>query len=195
MKIIGIVTRKYISDENHDIDIVYNDIVLKIKQCGAIPIGIILEEDYKEIIDICDAVVFQGGDSFEKYDLEALQYIYDNNIPVLGICLGMQLMGVLFGGKLIDIENHKNLDNKTHIVKISTNTRLYDILNEEIIYVNTRHKSVVKDTKLTISALSSEGYIEAIEDSNKKFFVGVQWHPENMNNDKLFKCLIAAVNK
>lgn len=198
MKIIGIVTKKFISTENHNIDIVYTDIVKSIKRNGGIPIGIILEEDYKSLIDLCDGIIFQGGDSFEKYDLKALKYIYDNNIPVLGICLGMQLMGVLFDGNMVDISNHKKEKNYTHTIKIKRNTKLYNIFKSDIINVNSRHKSAIESTKLSISAISNDGVIEAIEDSNKPFFIGVQWHPESMtydsNQNRLFKYFINICN-
>lgn len=194
MKIIGIITRKSKSLEKHDIDIVYSDIVSSIKKNGGIPIGIILEEDYKELIDLCSGLVFQGGDDFEEYDFKALKYAYDNNIPTLAICLGMQLMGVLFNGKLMDINNHKKTNSYAHSIKIKRESKLYDIFKSDIIKVNSRHKSVIKNTDLDITALSNDGYIEAIEDSNKKFFIGVQWHPESMIYDskqnELFKYFI-----
>lgn len=194
MKIIGIITRKSKSVENHDIDIIYNDIVNVIKTNGVIPIGLILEEDYKELIDLCDGVIFQGGDDFERYDFEALKYAYDKDIPVLGICLGMQLMGMLFDGTMIDINNHKKKLDYAHSIKIKRGTKLYDIFKCDIIKVNSRHKSVIKKTNLNISAISNDGYIEAIEDTSKKFFVGVQWHPESMTYDnkqnKIFEYFI-----
>ena len=183
MKIVGIVTRKSKSEENHDIDIIYSDIVNMVKKYKAIPIGLILEEDYKDLIGICDGVIFQGGDDFETYDLEALKYAYEKDIPVLGICLGMQLMGVLFNGEMISVENHKIKSN--HSVKINRDSKLYEIFKEDIIEVNSRHKLVVKNTNLKISAVSSDGYIEAVEDPSKNFFIGVQWHPESMIYDKL----------
>ena len=83
-----------------------------IYNCGAIPIGIVLNENYKEIIDVCDGIIFEGGDNFEEYDFKALKYLYDKDIPVLGICLGMQAMGVLFDGKLVDIKKEHKLDKK-----------------------------------------------------------------------------------
>ena len=184
MKIIGIVTRKSKSLENHNINVLYNDVVNLVKKNKAIPIGLVLEEDYKELINICDGIIFQGGDDIEEIDLKALKYAYDLDIPVLGICLGMQEMGVLFNGHIEDIDNHKKELNFVHDIKIKTNSKLYDIFNTDVLKVNSRHKSVIKNTDLDIVATSEEGYIEAVEAANKKFFIGVQWHPESMICDE-----------
>ena len=143
-------------------------------------IGIILNNNYKQLIDLFDGIIFQGGDDFEEYDLSALKYIYDIDKPVLGICLGMQLMGMLFEGKMIDINNHKKKLYYAHNVTINRNSILYNIFKTNNVKVNSRHKSVIKNTKLKVVGISNDGYIEALEDSNKKFFIGVQWHPENM---------------
>lgn len=193
--IIGIVTRKSISFENHNTNIVYNDIVKAIENNGGIPLGITLSDNYRDLIDICGGIIFQGGDEFEEHDLDALKYIYSINKPVLGICLGMQLMGILFGGEMIDINNHKKKLCYVHEVRIKCNSKLYNIYKSNIIKVNSRHKSIIKGTVLRVSAVSKEGFIEAIEDSSKKFFIGVQWHPESMikyddRQNNLFKYFI-----
>ena len=195
MPIIGIITRASISDEGHKINLIYDDIKNCILNNGGIPVGIMLNENYKEIINLCDGIIFQGGDDFEKYDFEALKYAYEIDKPVLGICLGMQLMGVLFDGFMLNIKNHKKTLTYAHEVKIKRNSKLYNIFKSDIIKVNSRHKSVIKNTKLNISALSQDGYIEAIEDLNKRFFIGVQWHPESMvkydnKQNNLFKYFI-----
>lgn len=178
--IIGVITRSSISNEGHNTNIVYDDIVKCIINNNGIPIGITLTQNYKEIVNLCDGIIFQGGDDFESYDLETLKYIYDINKPVLGICLGMQLMGVLFDGVMIDINNHKKKNLYVHGVTINKNSKVYNIFKTNNIKVNSRHKSVIKKTRLNVVGISNDGYIEAIEDSNKKFFIGVQWHPENM---------------
>ena len=190
MKIIGIITRKNISEEGHNIDYIYSNISNMIYGCGAIPIGIILNKDYKRVIDACDGVIFEGGDNFQIYDREALIYCYKKNIPTLGICLGMQLMGSLFNGKLIDIENHKNT---YHEIIIDKKSKLYSILKKERIKVNSRHKSVLKNTNLKVTSKSIDGFIESIEDSSKKYFIGIQWHPEDINQEEIFKKLIESI--
>lgn len=193
--IIGIITRKSISEENHNINIIYEDIVKCIVNNGGIGIGIVLNDNYKELVDLCDGIIFQGGDDFEKYDMETLKYLYDIDKPVLGICLGMQLMGMLFNGTMIDIENHKKRLDYVHEVKIKRNSKVYNIYKSDIIKVNSRHKSIIKDTNLDVVGISNDGYIEIVEAINKRFFIGVQWHPENMvqydkKQNNLFKYFI-----
>lgn len=198
--IIGIITRKAKSIENHNINIIYSDINTAIINNGGIPIGITLNSNYKELINMCDGIVFQGGDNFETYDYDTLKYIYEINKPVLGICLGMQLMGTLFDGVMIDINNHKKALDYVHEVKIKRNSKLYNIFKANIIKVNSRHKSIIKNTNLNICGISNDGYIEAIEDSTKAFFIGVQWHPETMiiynkKQNELFKQFIKSCFK
>lgn len=197
MKIIGIITRKSKSEEGHNINIIYNDIVKAISINGGLAIGIILDENYKKIISKVDGIIFSGGDTFEEYDKDALKYIYTIDKPVLGICLGMQLMGSIFGGNEIKISNHKKKLSYAHSVYIDKTSRLYDIFNVGKLEVNSRHDFAIKDTQIKVSAISNDGIIEAIEASNKKFFVGVQWHPESMINyskeqNKLFKAFLKA---
>ncbi len=180
MKLIGIVTRGSKSEEGHSTNIMYSDIVKAIRKNGGIAVGIVLDEDYKELIDLVDGVIFSGGDDFEEYDKAALKYIYDIDKPVLGICLGMQLMGNIFGCKEVNVKNHKKNLSYAHSVHIFRNSKLYNIFKKDEIKVNSRHNSTIKDTIMKVSAISNDGVIEAIEDPNKKFFIGVQWHPENM---------------
>ena len=196
--IVGIITRKAISDEGHNTNIIYDDIIKCIISNNGIPIGVTLSENYEDIINLCDGIIFQGGDDFEKYDMVALKYIYEINKPVLGICLGMQLMGSLFGGVLFDIKNHKKRLSYAHDVNINKNSILYNIFKTDSIKVNSRHRSVIKNTKLKIVGISNDGYIEALEDSSKRFFIGVQWHPENMaeydvKQNNLFKYFIKSL--
>lgn len=185
---IGIIMRPLISEEENNMHGVYNEIADAIEKSGGIPIGILpLQSDWEEIINKCDGLIFQGGDEEKLYEKIYMKYAYYNDIPTLGICLGMQIMGTIFDGILMDIKEHKKKGiSYVHEVIISKNSKLYDLLKTEKIMVNSRHKSSLINTHLDIVAKSSDGIIEAIEDKKKKFFLGVQWHPESMYEyDKL----------
>ena len=169
-----------------------NEIINVLLKNNCLPISIY----NKEGIDLCDGIIIPGGDNITKQDLELIKYAYDKDIPTFGICLGMQEMGYLFNGKMNDISNYNHLklnEKYVHKVHINKNSKLYEILNKEIIYVNSRHKDYLISTDLNISGTSD--VIESIEDKNKKFFIGVQWHPESMieydiDSNKLFDYFI-----
>ena len=101
---------------------------------------------------------------------------------------------------MIDIKNHKKILKYAHEVKIKKESKLYNIFKTDIIKVNSRHKSIVKYTNLDVVGISNDGYIEALESKNKKFFIGVQWHPESMidydeKQNNLFKYFIKSCLK
>lgn len=186
---IGIIVRPDVLPSGNKVMCVYEDIRTSVIESGGIPIGIVppsksLEEydnNLNDIIDLCDGIILQGGDTFYEYDKKILEYVYKKDIPVLGICLGMQLMGDFFDGKLYSCKYHKYPSKKyVHEVYINKNSKLYEIIGKEVISVNSRHKEAVLDPSCFVSAISDEGIIEAIEDRKKKFFIGIQWHPENM---------------
>lgn len=195
--IIGIIMRPDKLSSGNEVMCIYENIRTSIINSGGIPLGIMpttenidnFDDNVYKVIDICDGIVLQGGDEFYKYDEECLKYIYEKNIPTLGICLGMQLMGSIFGGNLENVTKHKYKDKKyVHKVYIDKNSKLYDIFKSEIINVNSRHVSALTNTNLDIVGLTDDNVIEAIEDKNKKFFIGVQWHPESMYSYDILEC-------
>ena len=138
--------------------------------------------------------------SVESYDLERDQYeialvrhAVERQIPVLGICRGSQLINVAFGGSLIqDIPsqvpestvNHNQEEAReipTHSVRVNPESCLYQITHAEQTKVNSFHHQAVKDIAPGFEAIASagDGVIEAIESTEEKVILGVQWHPEN----------------
>ena len=167
----------------------------KIIQYHCIPVGIIPTcdeghmspeafQDMIDMINLCDGIILQGGTDYYDYDIRTVQYLYQRDIPTLGICLGMQTMGCAYGGKLgkIDTQNHYQLVDYVHPVSIGKNSKLYSILKKDVIMVNSRHHEQLLNTDLSVVA-ASEQIIEAVEDPAKKFFIGVQWHPESINDE------------
>ena len=169
-----------VSTEGHDISYIYKDITDSIIKYGGILIPIYID-DYEtalNLIDKCDGIILQGGDNYTDKHLRIVNYLYDENIPTLGICLGMQMMGVLFNGSIGHIDNHKSNLNYVHEVTINKKSLLYKIVKQDKIMVNSRHKDYLINTDLDI--VGNSDVVEAIESKNRVFFLGVQWHPESM---------------
>ena len=145
-----------------------------------------------KIINICDGVILPGGDNYSDIDLKLCRYLNEKDIPTFGICLGMQCMAEAFNGnvELLDTDNHYSKNEYVHRVTIKDNSFIYKILNCNSMYVNSRHKYCIVNTNLDISSYSDDFVIEGVEDKNKKFYVGVQWHPESMKNDINSRLLI-----
>lgn len=180
--LIGIICRLDKNKTSKDVYIIYSSIIKKLRELNCNVIGILPDKDYKKTIDLCDGIILQGGSDFSKYDLDIVKYLYEIDKPTLGICLGMQLMGVFLDGELTLIDNH---DNTNHDVIINNNSILYDKSN--IVNVNSRHKYVLKNTNAKVIGRDLHGNIEAITDDTKKFFVGVQWHPEDIFDNTFIK--------
>ncbi len=156
---------------------------------------------------------------------------YNRQIPILGICRGVQTMAVALDGKVAqdiyaaraeekadaEAEGKKNkkkgLDDTpygtatlikhsqdsdrnqpTHSVDIDSDSMLFEIYQQQRIFVNSFHHQAVSDPgpHFRITAKSPDGIIEAIESSEHKLMMGVQWHPECLEQDglKLFEWLV-----
>ncbi len=155
-----------------------------------------------KILDICDGIIFQGGNDIHPYHFQILDYCLNNNIPVLGICMGHQIIGLYSIGStsdkdLIKVEGHNGKEKKHHI-KTTTNSFINKVLGDTSV-VNTRHKEALKEVKypFKVTAISEDNIIESIEyiDDNH-FAVGVQFHPEDLDNtENLYNLFIKEVLK
>ena len=135
----------------------------------------------------------------DRYEISLVKQAAERQMPILGICRGCQLINVAFGGNLIqDIPsqvpestvNHNQEEAReipTHSVNVNPESRLYQIAKSEQIKVNSFHHQAVNVVAPGFEAVASaeDGVIEAIESTEGKFIMGVQWHPENgaVDND------------
>ena len=192
---------------------------------GGVPMIIPPVEDANTLVntlDRIDALILSGGGDInplfggdepsprlrginQKRDLPELmitRLAYNRQIPILGICRGIQALAVALGGKVAqDISIQANVKHsqdadraeQTHSIKIAEDSILYSLYGEEKIYVNSFHHQAVKDTgeKFRVVAKSSDGIVEAMESSEYKSIIGVQWHPECLEDGMpLFRWLV-----
>lgn len=129
------------------------------------------------------------------------------DMPVLGICGGMQLLHVILGGTLIqhipdevqDALAHEQpnpRDEAGHRVHVEPGTRLHHICGADRMAVNSAHHQAPKDSPggVRVSALAPDGVIEGIESTRHRFALGVQWHPEfllDSADERIFAAFVA----
>jgi len=147
-----------------------------------------------------------------EYLVEVARLAMEGDTPVLGICLGAQVMNVARGGTLVqdipselpDALAHRG-EGATHEVRIVEGSRLRGIVGEALQVASAHHQAI--DTLgdgLVVTARSPDGVIEAIELADRsragdRFVVGVQWHPERMLDQPeqraLFKAFVEACRR
>ena len=134
----------------------------------------------------------------EQYERKLLSWASINDIPTLGICRGCQVMNVFAHGNLIPdipawyqqthvspVLSHRQEGDPalpSHKIRLDPSGQLYALLGLQIVEVNSSHHQGLSrcGSALTITARATDGIIEAIEDLNRKFWMGVQFHPERM---------------
>lgn len=221
--LIGITT-------NHEgIDATLREVYYKqIVSAGGTPVLIppVADNDVLlSTLDTLDAIVLSGGGDFNplwageqpvpqlhninnERDLPELlltRYAFDRQLPMLGICRGIQTLAMSLGGHveqdikpsptLIKHSQTSHQSTQTHSVNIKPGTMLSDIFDgEDTIYVNSFHHQAVDNpgNHMRTAATAPDGTIEAIESSEQKPVIGVQWHPEWLAEDglPLFRWLV-----
>ena len=175
-------------------------------------------------LDHIDALLLTGGADFNplwhgddpipglhhinrERDLPELmltRYAYYRQIPILGICRGMQTLAIALDGHIqqdlpnaeVRIKHSQDADREepTHTVFVQKDTLLKKIYNCDRMFVNSFHHQAVDEVsdKLRVSATAADKVVEAVESNEHKPILGVQWHPEWLGKDgqPLFKWLV-----
>ncbi len=172
-------------------------------------------------IERCDGIILTGGEDVnphlyhqpgfmaycdpeninekrDEFEWKIIQHTEEKQKPLLGICRGLQLVNVYFGGILLpDIRsfgkfNHAKFDSENdrdHAVAIDANSILYKIIGEEKGRINSAHhqSADIPGYGLVVNALSPDGIVEGMErkePEGKSFLMLIQWHPERMANQE-----------
>lgn len=212
--------------------LIAHDYVEAVWKAGAIPMLIPVTENVDralEMLDMVDGLLISGGNDVspqmygsrvkncgtldperDRMEMSLLKAALEKNMPVLGVCRGVQLMNVCLGGNLHQdlptdgfpvhsiFSNMRNIP--THRVTVKEGTLLAGILGSGETWVNSFHHQAVDElgAGLEAAAISEDGVVEAIAMPDKKFVLAVQWHPEMMfdseNQQKIFQAFIGACN-
>ena len=128
----------------------------------------------------------------DRQELLLTRLAADRQIPILGICRGIQTMNAALGGPLYQdihsqmegtrIKHDQNLDRcyASHTVTIEKDTLLHRLFKADTIAVNSFHHQAIKEPApgFRVCARATDGVIEAMESTEYKSMLGVQWHPE-----------------
>lgn len=192
-----------------------NNYVQAIIQAGGLPIILPadVEKDIEQLVTIVDGLLLTGGGDIDPelfdedphsklgeispsrdiFEIELTKEMLKLNKPILGICRGLQILTVVFGGNLFqDIHSihTKTLllqhmqqaprSHPSHFIEVEENSLLESIAKSTRFKVNSFHHQSAKHVpkSLIVSAKTSDGIIESIESPAHRFVMGVQWHPE-----------------
>lgn len=165
-----------------------------IKRFGGTPL--LIGTYNKELLSLCNGLVITGGNTKEELDDIFIKYALEHDLPLLGICQGMQSMALYeTSNQLVSVFGHHSGEGYQHEVSLEE-SRLREIIGKDKIKVNTYHYQTVKESKcFSVVGRGEDGVIEALENSAHPFQIGVQWHPERMidydsDNRKIFEELI-----
>lgn len=215
MKVIGISgNRKFLDGFNRDY--VFDHYARCIEKVGGAPLILPIttnKEVAKTYVDRIDALIMTGGvdvnpflygEEFaseteapfaerDTFDYLLIEAALEKDIPILGICRGMQIMNVYLGGSLhqdlkyygetrIQHVQKSSHHEAVHLVEVEKDSTLCTLIGEKQKVNSVHHQAINKlGEGLAVSATSpSDGIIEAYESVDDRRILGIQWHPEMM---------------
>jgi putative glutamine amidotransferase len=187
---------------------------------GCAPVLIPLLDDDERLRAIykrLDGIVFPGGADIapgeyheepigdlnvieaarDRTELTLARWAFADDLPILGICRGQQVLNVALGGSLwqdlryqgATSREHSDADGRArdamiHRVRLDPDSRLAQLIDETDIEVNSLHHQAIKTvaSQLRVTGKSNDDVIEAVESPDRRFLIAVQWHPEEIDD-------------
>jgi putative glutamine amidotransferase len=176
-----------------------------------------------QVLELLDGLVLAGGadlnpdrygqpphsettgwrDDRDAGELALVDGALQCDLPVLGICRGLQIMTVHAGGRLEqhlpDVVGHEGHRPEPgvfgiHDVTLTPGSRVHAVLGDQVSVKSYHHQGVSDTGSLTTAGHAFDGSIEVVEVPGKRFAVGVLWHPEAGDDPRLFEALVSAAS-
>lgn len=187
--------------------------------------------DFQKIMQSCQGFMVPGGNSIEpwryggvlqqravddepvpqrdEFELAAVKWVVEQGIPYLGVCRGLQVLNVAFGGTLRALSQSHPIDHwpsddmtlAAHDISLVPEGLLARVLQCGRMQVNSLHRQCVATLGegLVVEATAGDGVVEAACQTGRSFVVGVQWHPEtmpeNLQSQMLARAFVDACTK
>ncbi|MGB3634418.1 MAG: gamma-glutamyl-gamma-aminobutyrate hydrolase family protein [Rubrobacteraceae bacterium] len=203
-----------------------------VQRAGGRPVLLIPDEEDtenpSEILDLVDAVILTGGagdlnpelygqephpqtgpvqKERDAYELALVRAAIERNAPILGICRGMQVLNVAYGGTVeqhlpdvVGHEAHRPLPGVfvDHEVRLEPDSLAFRTAGAQVADVRSHHHQGIREVGdgLTVTGRATDDdTVEAIEDPSHPFVLGVLWHPEEDEKSRIIKALVSEVMK
>lgn len=217
----------------HMMDYTFDDYSRSVLDCGASPVLLPIaqtDDSIEALLDQVAGLILSGGpdlhprfygespqvnlgevdEELDRIELAFARRGIEKDLPVFGICRGIQVLNVSLGGTLYqditsqvpDAIGHQQKAAKftnSHRIVLQPQSLLGGILGQQSIWVNGKHHQAIKDPApdLAIDALAPDGVVEAVHHPGKRFVLGVQWHPEgtfknDVHSHQLFRSFVDA---
>lgn len=224
--LVGVSANRFVADpvrpvfKNMELHYAELNLVDAIYRAGGLPIVLPdLRESraHEELIERLDGLVLAGGadvspESYgraeydprwpgdkirDSYEIDLIKKADQRNKPVFGVCRGLQILNVAFGGTLYqDINTEKRdtlihrdwdiYEQNVHDVQLEEGSWLEKIYGQKHLKVNTVHHQAIRDLAPSLKAVAfaPDGIVEAVEHNSGRWLRAVQWHPEWHKLDK-----------
>jgi gamma-glutamyl-gamma-aminobutyrate hydrolase PuuD len=162
-------------------------------------------------VDALDGLLLTGGEDIgdhegrDGWEQALLAAALERDLPVLAVCRGLQLLDVAMGGSLhehvpdvVGHEGHRPVPGTygTTSVKVVPGSQLAAIIGDEADVPCHHHQAIDRLADgLEVVATAGDGIVEAVEAPDRPFVLGVQWHPEDGRDMRLFDALIEAARR
>jgi putative glutamine amidotransferase len=197
-----------------------HDYVSAVTQAGGRAVLVPPDDEDADVLRALDGLVLTGGADVgpELYgaerepltdirpdrdaaEMRLVRRALELDMPVLGVCRGMQLLAVAAGGRLhqhlpdvLGHEKHRPAPGVygEHEARFVPGSRIAGLMGADVGIHCYHHQGVADAGTLTVTGRAEDGLAEAVEDPDRRFVLGVQWHPEVIRDRRLFGALVAA---